>query len=121
MAPKASAPGRDSGPVQTLPTQAIPATGDPGPVSPSATSNVLERVEPQYPDAAREQRLQGPVVLNVLVGVDGQVRELKVVSGDSVLAKAATDAVRQWRFRPHRTNDVPVEFETRITVNFSLP
>jgi len=50
-----------------------------------------ERVEPQYPEAARQQHLQGPVVLSVLVGTDGAVRELKVVSGDPLLAKAATD------------------------------
>jgi len=56
-----------------------------------------------------------------LVGTDGTVRELKVVSGDPLLAKAATDAVRQWRFRPHRSNDGSVEFETQITVNFALP
>jgi TonB family protein len=82
---------------------------------------VVERVEPQYPEAARQQHLQGPVVLSALVGTDGAVRELKVVSGDPLLAKAATDAVRQWRFRPHRSNDGSVEFETQITVNFALP
>jgi protein TonB len=120
MAPRAAASGRDSGSVQTSPAEGGPAAGVPGPVSPP-TSYLLERVEPQYPEAARQQHLQGPVVLSVLVGTDGAVRELKVVSGDPLLAKAATDAVRQWRFRPHRSNDGSVEFETRITVNFALP
>jgi TonB family protein len=92
------------------------------PISPpSANSYLLERVEPEYPEAARQQRIQGPVVLNVLVGSSGAVRELAVISGDPLLAKAATDAVRQWRFSPHRLKGKAVEFETRITVNFALP
>lgn len=94
----------------------------PAPTSPpSANGYLLERVEPQYPEAARQQHIQGPVVLNVLVGATGQVREASVISGDPLLAKAATDAVRQWRFNPHQLNGKAVEFETRITVNFALP
>jgi TonB family protein len=82
---------------------------------------VLERVDPDYPEEARQRRIEGPVVLKALVGSNGVVRELKVMSGDPLLAKAATDAVRQWRFEPHRLKGRPVEFETRITVNFALP
>jgi len=78
-------------------------------------------VEPQYPEAARQQHIQGPVVLNVLVGASGLVREASVISGDPLLAQAATHAVRQWRFNPHQLNGKAVEFETRITVNFALP
>jgi TonB family protein len=96
---------------------AVPASIPPS----SANSYLLERVEPQYPEAARQQHIQGPVVLNVLVGVSGLVREAGVISGDPQLAKAATDAVRQWRFNPHQLNGKAVEFETRITVNFALP
>jgi TonB family protein len=98
--------------------------GSAGPASsspPSANGYLLERVEPQYPEAARQQHIQGPVVLNVLVGPTGLVREASVISGDPLLAKAATDAVRQWRFNPHQLNGKAVEFETRITVNFALP
>jgi TonB family protein len=87
----------------------------------SGNSYLLERVDPQYPEAARQQHIQGPVVLNVLVGPGGLVREASVVSGDPLLAKAAIDAVRQWRFNPHHLNGKAVEFETRITVNFALP
>ena len=97
-------------------------TAAPAPISPpSANRYLLQRVEPEYPEAARQQRIQGPVVLNVLVGTSGSVRELAVVSGDPLLAKAATDAVRQWRFNPHQLKGKAVEFETRITVNFALP
>jgi TonB family protein len=86
-----------------------------------ANSYLLERVEPEYPAAAREQRIQGPVVLDALVGTSGSVRQLSVISGDPQLVKAATDAVRHWRFRPHELDGKAVEFETRITVNFALP
>ena len=85
------------------------------------TRYLLERVEPQYPEAARQQHIQGPVVLNVLVGTSGLVRQLKVISGDPQLVKAASEAVRQWRFKPHQLKGKTVEFETRITVNFALP
>jgi TonB family protein len=87
----------------------------------SANSYILERVEPAYPEAARQQHIQGPVVLNVLVGTSGLVRETSVITGDPLLAKAAIDAVRQWRFNPHQLKGKAVEFETRITVNFALP
>jgi TonB family protein len=91
-------------------------------VSPEfASSHLLSRVEPVYPEQARQQHVQGPVVLNAIVGKSGTVQELKVVSGDPLLVDAAADAVRQWRFRPYRSRGVPAEFETRITVNFTLP
>jgi len=99
-------------------------------VAPSAASSdsaaaensyLLERVEPTYPEEAKQQQIHGPVVLNALVGVDGSVRKVEIISGNPQLVKAAADAVRQWRFRPHNLKGRPVEFETRITVNFQLP
>jgi len=87
----------------------------------SANGYLLERVEPQYPEAALQRRIQGPVELKVLVGTDGLVRKLTTISGDPLLAGAATDAVRQWRFKPHELNGKVIEFETRVTVNFALP
>jgi protein TonB len=94
----------------------------PAQVSPQeGKSSLLERVEPEYPEDAKQQHIQGPVVLNALVGSDGSVRDLKLVSGNLALVKAASDAVRQWRFKPHMLKGQPVEFETRITVNFQLP
>jgi TonB family protein len=82
---------------------------------------VTFRLVPQYPEEARRQRIQGPVVLSVLVGTDGSVQQVKLVTGDARLAPAAADAVRQWRFKPHSSHGKPADFETRITVNFSLP
>jgi TonB family protein len=105
----------------TKESDASPASS-PISVSPeTAGEYLIHRVEPQYPEPAREQHIQGPVVLNALVGKDGSVEMLKVVSGDPQLIPAAGDAVRHWRFKPYRAHDTPVEFETQITVNFTLP
>jgi len=86
-----------------------------------ADQYLVQRVEPEYPEAAREQHIQGPVVLEALVGVDGAVEKLSTISGDSQLASAATDAVRQWRFKPFLRNGSAEEFQTQITVSFRLP
>jgi TonB family protein len=82
---------------------------------------LTQRVEPVYPEAAREQHIQGQVLLEAIVGSEGVVRELNVVSGDPQLAIAAADAVRQWRFRPLLKAGNAVEFETRISLDFQLP
>ena len=89
--------------------------------SPAASNYLVSRVVPKYPDQARQQHVQGPVVLNALVGRGGSVQEVKVISGEPELVEAAVAAVKQWRFQPQRLEGSPVEFETRITVNFSLP
>jgi TonB family protein len=87
-----------------------------------ATSNyLLRRVVPNYPEQAEKQRVQGPVVLNVLVAKDGSVQDVHVTSGNPELVQAAVEAVKQWQFQPQRVKNNPVEFETQITVNFSLP
>jgi protein TonB len=91
-------------------------------VSPSsAEDSLLHRVEPDYPEAARMQQVQGPVVLDVHIGADGTVQEMKVVSGPPLLTAAAMDAVRQWRFQPRTVEGRQVEMQTRITLNFRLP
>jgi TonB family protein len=95
-----------------------------GPVSvPSKVADeyLMLRVEPDYPESAREQHIQGPVVLDALVDKDGAVEKLSTVSGDQQLAAAATDAVKQWRFKPFFRNGSPEEFQTQITVSFRLP
>jgi TonB family protein len=95
-----------------------------GPVNvPSRVADeyLMLRVEPDYPESAREQHIEGPVVLEALVGKDGTVEKLSTVSGDSQLATAATDAVRQWRFKPFFRNGSPEQFQTQITVDFRLP
>jgi protein TonB len=86
-----------------------------------AEGSLLHRVEPDYPEAARQQRLQGMVVLDLRMGQDGRVREVTAVSGPPLLAQAATAAVKQWRFRPRLVGGHPAEMQTRITLNFQLP
>ena len=87
----------------------------------AAESSLLHRVEPDYPEEARSQQVQGPVVLDAHIGADGTVQDLKVVSGHSLLAQAAIDAVKQWRFKPRLADGRPVEMQTTITLNFRLP
>jgi TonB family protein len=82
---------------------------------------LIHQVAPNYPPQARMARLQGSVVMDALVAEDGTVQNLKVVSGSSTLARAAVDAVRQWRYKPYELNRKPVKMNTTITVNFKLP
>jgi protein TonB len=86
-----------------------------------AEGSVLHRVEPEYPEAARQQRMQGPVVLDVRIGRDGSVQDVNVVSGQRVLADAAIAAVKQWRFKPRVQQGQPVEMQTRVTLSFKMP
>lgn len=79
---------------------------------------VTHKVEPVYPDAARESHVQGIVVLDALIGPDGAVEDVRPLSGPDVLAPAAVDAVKWWRFQPYRVNGKPVEVETTITIEF---
>lgn len=85
------------------------------------TSHVLERpVQPSYPMLARQMKVQGAVILQALISADGSIQDLKVLSGPAILASAAQEAVRQWRFKPYLQNGVPVETEAKITVNFTI-
>ncbi len=79
---------------------------------------VIHRVEPVYPDAARQSNVQGIVVLDALIGPDGAVEDLRPLSGPDALAPAAVDAVKWWRFQPYRVNGKPVEVETTVAVEF---
>lgn len=86
-----------------------------------AAANLLKRVEPDYPEKAREQKIQGPVVLDIVVGKDGKVQGISTIRGDPQLTLAAAHAVQQWRFKPWVRNGKLTPFESRITLNFSLP
>jgi protein TonB len=81
---------------------------------------VLHKVQPVYPPLARTARVQGSVVLAAIIGKDGTIQNLHVVSGHPLLTQAALDAVKQWRYRPYILNDEPVEVDTQVTVNFTL-
>jgi TonB family protein len=90
-------------------------------LSPTAAENsLIHRVEPEYPEEARNRQLQGAVVLDIHIGQDGTVQETKLVSGEPLLGDAAMAAVRQWRFQPRLVDGAPAEMQTRITLNFRL-
>ncbi len=113
----------------------VAASNDPNGTSPESDDNknslsigedvaqehVLKRVEPDYPESTREERLQGAVILNINVGSDGTVHGLSRISGDPKLTLLAAKAVRQWKFAPLVRDGAPVSFKTQITLNFALP
>lgn len=99
---------------------APPAVVKPLLVSHLAEANLLHKVQPIYPSLARQARVQGAVELRAIISKTGTIENLVVVSGHPMLASAAVEAVRQWRYRPYLLNNQPVEVETEITVNFSL-
>jgi periplasmic protein TonB len=82
--------------------------------------DLVRKVLPIYPALARTARIQGAVILQAMIGESGAIENLRLVSGHPMLAPAAIEAVRQWRYRPYILNGEPVAVETQITVNFSL-
>jgi TonB family protein len=87
----------------------------------TSATRLIHRVEPRYPADASAQRIEGSVVLDIQIGEDGAVHDIAIVSGNSELAEAAVEAVRQWRYRPYSVNGRRVEMQTRITIRFKLP
>jgi len=93
-----------------------------GPVRLSHMSegDLVRKIVPTYPPLARTARIQGTVILQAMISKLGTIEDLRLLSGHPLLAPAAIEAVRQWRYRPYILNNQPVEVETQITVNFSL-
>ncbi len=81
---------------------------------------LTHRVEPIYPNFAKQTHREGIVELRATISSDGAVKDVQVISGDPVLAQSARDAVTQWRFRPTLLNGVAVEVITFITVKFHI-
>lgn len=79
------------------------------------------KVNPIYPNDALVQRLQGRVTLAGVIAEDGRLRDLKVLHGDPLLARAALQAVSQWRYEPYKLNGEPISRATTITLIFKLP
>lgn len=100
----------------------------------SVTNNAAERVQmsadtadivtspvkPGYPLLARQMKVQGSVILQALIGRDGLIQGLHIVSGPPILASAAREAVKQWHFKPHYQGSEAVETQAKITVNFTI-
>jgi protein TonB len=81
---------------------------------------LVKKVNPVYPPSAKKDGIQGTVVLHAIIGKDGHVGKLVVISGPEELKDAASDAVSQWTYRPYLLNGEPTEVDTTVIVNFSL-
>jgi TonB family protein len=79
---------------------------------------LVHRVEPAYPAAARQANLEGTIALDIVVGRDGSVVSMHALNGPDVLARAAMDALRWWKFQPYRVNGEPTAVETTVAVEF---
>jgi TonB family protein len=79
---------------------------------------LIHKIEPIYPDAARQAKVEGIVILDAVIGRDGTVVDVHPMSGPDELSPAAVDAVKWWRFQPYQANGQPVEVETRLAVEF---
>jgi TonB family protein len=115
-----------SGNTQPQKTQAALPTeqgaNDAVPVSAAeAESSLISRVEPEYPGSARQAGIQGSVLLDIRVGLEGSVESIRLVSGPPELATAAIDAVKQWRFKPHVVDGRFTGMRTTLRLTFRLP
>jgi TonB family protein len=114
--------------------EALPMTGTAVEDAASVTSNVADNVQVSvdsaeivdssakldYPLLARQMKIKGSVILEALIGRDGVIQDLDVVSGAPILADAAKAAVRQWHFKPHVRGENTVETNAKIKVNFII-
>ncbi len=81
---------------------------------------LVRKVNPNYPPLARQARIQGQVLLQAEISKDGSIQNLRLISGHPMLAPAAIEAVKQWKYKPYLLNGEPVEVETQVQVNFTL-
>lgn len=81
---------------------------------------LIRKVAPEYPKKARRKHIQGTVIMKAKISKEGDITDLELVAGDPMLAQAAMDAVKQWKYRPYLLKGEPVEVETQIQVNFTL-
>lgn len=101
-----------------LPT--ITAASERVEISAGSSAIINQTVKPSYPMLARQMKVQGSVILEALIGRDGLIQNLRVVSGPPILARAAQEAVKQWHFKPHFQGSEAVETQAKITVNFTI-
>jgi TonB family protein len=86
-----------------------------------STGLLIKKVSPSYPTNALRMRIEGDVELTATISKQGEISQVKVLSGNSQLTRAAADAVKQWKYKPYLLNGEPVEIQTQITVKFRLP
>ena len=109
-------PGSSASKVEiTQPSAAVNNAAEREPISPDAI-----QPEPSYPLLAQHMNVQGSVVLKAVIGADGIIEDLHILSGPAILAAAAQQAVREWHFKPMLRDGQPVETMAKIVVNFSI-
>jgi TonB family protein len=116
----ATPPADQTGDTATPSAAMVPTQSPRVTLSPDTQQHVSRSVEPDYPLLAKQMKVQGAVVLQVLIDRSGSIQELHVVSGPTILASAAQQALKQWHFKPYYQNGQPVETEARVTVNFTI-
>ena len=123
-----------NGAFTNIPGQGIIGNNHPTPASPVeparptrikqggivTAASILSQTRPIYPIIARQAHIQGNIVLHAIIGKDGRVDQLEVISGHPLLVQAALDAVKQWLYKPTLLNGDPVEVDTTITVTFIM-
>jgi TonB family protein len=110
-------------------TAASPASNSGAPATPpeatpppdSKLLEIIKKVKPEYPPAAAPEKLQGQVIVRIVVDQDGDVESTEVISGNPVLANAAVDAVKQWKFKPFIRNGQPVKAAIKLPFDFAPP
>ncbi len=113
LAPSAPAAGG------AMPAEATMSAIEPVNLPEAAVRDLLiQKVDPEYPEAAKASGLQGNVTLQVLIGHDGAVQDAKFLQGSLLFARAAIDAVKQWHFKPYSMNGQVVSVQSTVTLNF---
>jgi len=84
------------------------------------SARLVQQPKPLYPPEAKQARIQGVVQLSTVIGRDGTVQQLEVISGHPLLVPSALEAVKQWVYQPTLLNGNPVEVVTQIDVNYTL-
>lgn len=121
--------------VPTVPATSEPKSAQPGPGAASSNPHpvaapvpsvvsppvAISKVSPIYPEAARRMRITGTVILDLSIDADGKVTQANLVSGESVLAYAAMDAVKKWRYKPASINGKSVPGAARVSIVFNNP
>ena len=119
------APGSLGGMISPLPNAQLQSvTSTPGAVKLGANvaaANAISQTPPEYPPLAQAARVQGDVQFDATIGKDGTVQNLHLLSGPPLLIQAAMQAVQHWTYKPTLLNNQPVDVNTTITVNFTLP
>jgi len=111
---------RVSVPAATVAQAASTPSGPVRVASGVVAGQVVSKTQPVYPPDAKAAGIQGSVVLHAIIGKDGKIDSLSVVSGPPELTASAIDAVSQWVYKPYLLNGEPTEVDTTITVNYSF-